>query len=144
MAKVPYRGAAVVMQDLIPGRVQFYVSPTASVLPLARSNEVKVIAITSGDRIAAAPDVPTLREKGVNFVHFAWLGLCAAADTPEPVLALLNRHVREIIASPDYRKLIEESGSIPESSTPAELRAIMDRTFEGAAPAVKEFGLQRD
>lgn len=144
MAKVPYRGAAPVMQDLIPGRVQFYVAPTSSVLPLARTQQLKVIAITSGDRIAAAPEVPTLREKGVNFVHFAWLGLCAGSDTPEPLLALLNKHVREVIASPEYRKLIEESGSIPESSSPAELRAIMDQTFDGVAPAVKEFGLQRD
>jgi tripartite-type tricarboxylate transporter receptor subunit TctC len=59
-------------------------------------------------------------------------------------VALLNKHLREIIAAPEYRKLIEDTGSIPESSTPAELRAIMDQTFEELAPTIKEFGLQRD
>jgi tripartite-type tricarboxylate transporter receptor subunit TctC len=144
MTRVPYRGATPVIQDLLPGRVQFYVAPTASVLPLALTKELNVIAITSAERIAAAPDVPTLREKGIDFVHFAWLGFCAAAGTPEPIVALLNKHLREIIATPEYRKLIEDTGSIPESSTPAELRAIMDQTFEELAPTIKEFGLQRD
>jgi hypothetical protein len=69
---------------------------------------------------------------------------CSAAGTPEPIVALLNTHLREIVATPEYRKLIEETGSIPESSTPAELSAIMNQTFEELAPTIKEFDLQRD
>jgi tripartite-type tricarboxylate transporter receptor subunit TctC len=144
MTGVPYRGGAPVMQDLLPGRVQFYVAPTANVMPFVEKGELKVVAISSADRIKGAPNVPTLREKGIDFVRFGWLGICAANGTPEPILARLNRELRTVVAMPDYQKLIEQSGSIPEASTPAELRKIIDRTRDETAAAVQAFELQRD
>lgn len=144
MTSVPYRGGAPVMQDLLPGRVQFYVAPTANIMPFADKGEIKVIAISSPERIKAAPNVPTLREKGINFVRFGWLGICAGAGTPAPILARLNTALRTVIASPDYQKLIEQTGSIPEASTPEDLRKIIDQTRDETAAAVQAFGLQRD
>lgn len=144
MTSVPYRGGAPVMQDLLPGRVQFYVAPTANVMPFVEKGELKVVAISSSERIKTAPDVPTLREKGIDFVRFGWLGICAPKGTPEPILARLNKDLHTVVAMPDYQKLIEQTGSIPESSTPAELRKIIDQTRNEVATAVKEFGLERD
>ena len=144
MTSVPYRGGAPVMQDLLPGRVQFYVAPTANVMPYVEKGELKVVAISSTERIKTAPDVPTLREKGIDFVRFGWLGICAPRGTPEPILARLNKDLRTVVAMPDYQKLIEQTGSIPESSTPVELRKIIDQTRHEVAAAVKEFGLERD
>ena len=144
MTSVPYRGGAPVMQDLLPGRVQFYVAPTANVMPYVEKGELKVVAISSTERIKTAPDVPTLREKGIDFVRFGWLGICAPRGTPEPILARLNKDLRTVVAMPDYQKLIEQTGSIPESSTPVELRKIIDQTRSEVAAAVKEFGLERD
>lgn len=144
MTSVPYRGGAPVMQDLLPGRVQFYVAPTANVMPYVEKGELKVVAISSAERIKTAPDVPTLREKGIDFVRFGWLGVCAPKGTPEPILARLNKELRMVVAMPDYQKLIEQSGSIPEASSPAQLRRIIDQTRNEVAAAVKEFGLERD
>ena len=144
MTSVPYRGGAPVMQDLLPGRVQFYVAPTANVMPFAEKGELRVVAISSAQRIKTAPDIPTLREKGIDFVRFGWLGICAAKGTPEPILARLNKDLRTVVAMSDYQKLIEQTGSIPESSTPAELRTIIDQTRNEVAAAVKEFSLERD
>jgi tripartite-type tricarboxylate transporter receptor subunit TctC len=88
--------------------------------------------------------VPTLREKGIDFVRFGFLGICAAKGTPEPILARLNKELRAVIAMPDYRKLIEQTGSIPEASTPEQLAAIISQMRDETAAAVKAFGLERD
>ena len=90
------------MQDLIAGRVHFYVSPTLAIVPQYQSKQLKIIGgrrARSGSR--ALPDVPTLNEKGIDFVRFGWLGICAGDGTPQPIVDLLNRHVVSIVASPD-------------------------------------------
>jgi tripartite-type tricarboxylate transporter receptor subunit TctC len=144
MTAVPYRGGANVLQDLLTGQVQLYVAPTANVMPLANEKKIKMIVTSSPERLQAARDVPTLREKGIDFVRFGWLGVCAGAGTPEPILQALGKHLHTIIASAEYRELIEKSGSIPEASTPEELRRILDQTRVEVDGTVKEFGLQRD
>jgi tripartite-type tricarboxylate transporter receptor subunit TctC len=144
MTAVPYRGGANVLQDLLTGQVQLYVAPTANVLPLANEKKIKMIVTSSPERLQAARDVPTLRERGIDFVRFGWLGVCAGAGTPEPILQVLNKHLHTIIASAEYRELIEKSGSIPEASTPQELRRVLEQTRVEVDGTVKEFGLQRD
>ena len=139
---IPYKGGADVMNDLIPGRVQFYVSPTLAVLPHAKAGRLKLLAVSSPERLAVAPDTPTLREKGLPFVRFGWLGVCAPAGTPQPVISLLNRDIAAIVASPDYREMIEKAGSIPLSSTPEELHRILVDTYDQTARVAREFGLQ--
>lgn len=144
MTAVPYRGGANVLQDLLTGQVQLYVAPTANVKQLADEKKIKMIVISSPERLKAAPDVPTLREKGIDFVRFGWLGVCAGSGTPDPVLQTLGKHLHTIIASPEYRDLIEKTGSIPEASSPDELRRIIEQTRVEVEGTVKEFGLQRD
>lgn len=132
MTGIPYKGGAEAVQDLIAGRVHVYVSPTLSVLPLARAGKVRIVAVTSPERLAAAPEIPTLGEKGFSFVRFGWLGMCAGAGTPPPIIELLNRRIAAIVQSADYREMIEKAGSIPLSSTPDELAKILVETYEQA------------
>ena len=70
--------------------------------------------------------------------------MCAAAGTPEPIIKTLNEHIAAIVATADYRALIENAGSIAIASTPQELGAVMQKTLDDVAPAVQEFGLQQD
>jgi len=144
MNRVPYRGAAPALQDLIPGRVQFFVSPMNSIIAFANDKQLKILGVSSTARLKAAPDVPTLREQGVDFVRFGWLGICAAAGTPQPIIDLLNRHVAAVVASPDYQTVTERAGSIPASSTPEELRTVIEQTRAEVATTIQEFGLQQD
>lgn len=144
MVGIPYKGGAEILPDLIAGRLHLYVSPTLSVLPQYGAGKLKMLAVTSPERLAAAPEVPTLGEKGLQFVRFGWLGICAGAGTPQPVIALLNRHVTGIVKSPEYRQMIEKAGSIPVSSTPGELGKVLTETYEQTAVIVREFGLQVD
>ncbi len=142
MTGVPYKGGADVMNDLLAGRVQLYVSPTLAVLPHYKAGRLRLLAVTSPERLGVAPEIPTLVEKGLPFVRFGWLGVCAGAGTPQPIIAALNRHIVGIVKSPDYREMIEKAGSIPLSSTPEELEKILAETYEQTARISREFGLQ--
>ena len=144
MNRVPYRGGAQILQDLLPGRVQFYVAPMISITPLAKEGALAMLGVSSPARLDAAPRVPTLREQGVDFVRYGWLGICAAAGTPQSVISRLNREITAIVASPDYRAVTERAGSIPVSSTPDELRAIIAQTRTEVETTIREFGLQQD
>jgi tripartite-type tricarboxylate transporter receptor subunit TctC len=142
MTGVPYKGGAEVMNDLIPGRVQFYVSPTLGVLPQYRAGKLKLLAVTSAERLAAAPEIPTVSEKGLPFVRFGWLGVCAGSGTPQPIVARLNRDIVAIVGSPEYRDMIEKAGSVPVSSTPEELGKVLEETYEQTERVAREFGLK--
>ena len=141
---IPYKGGADALNDLIAGRVHLYVSPTLNVLPQYKAGRLRVLAVTSAERLAAAPEVPTLGEKGLSFLRFGWLGLCGGAGTPQPIISLLSRQVAAIVKSAEYRDLIEKAGSVALSSSPEELAKILADTYEQTAAISREFGLQLD
>jgi tripartite-type tricarboxylate transporter receptor subunit TctC len=144
MNRVPFRTGTQIMPELIAGRVQLYMSPTLAVLPLYEEKQLKVLGISSPERLANAPRIPTLTEQGIPFVRFGWLGICAAAGTPQKIMGLLNARIGAIVATPEYRAMIEKTGSIPVSSTPAELRAVINQTRDDVAATIQEFGLQQE
>ncbi len=144
MNRIPYRGGPQVMQDLLSGIVQFYVAPTLAVMPQYESRQLKILAVSSPQRLAIAPEIPTLVEKRIDFVRFGWLGICAGAGTPQPILDLLNRHIVAIVANPAYQALIEKAGSIPIASSPAELGSVLTQTVDDVASTIREFGMQQE
>jgi tripartite-type tricarboxylate transporter receptor subunit TctC len=144
MNRVPFRGGAQVVQELVAGRVQFYVSPTLAIVQQHDARQLKIIGVSAPERLGSLPDVPTLREQGIDFVRFGWLGLCAGVGTPQPIIDLLQRHIAAIVASADYRNLIGKAGSIPVSSTPKELQQIISQTLDDVAASIREFGPQQE
>jgi len=144
MNRIPFRGGPQVVQELIAGRVHFYVSPTLGIVQQYEAKQLKIIAVSSPERLKNLPEVPTLKEKGVDFVRYGWLGICAGAGTPQPVIDRLNRELVTIAGTPDYRAMIEKAGSIAVSSTPAELRQVITQTLDDVAASVREFGLQQE
>jgi len=142
MVGITYKGGAEALNDVLAGRVQMYVSPTLAVIAPHQAGRVRLLAVSSPQRLAAAPEVPTLLEKGLPFVRFGWLGVCAGAGTPAPAIALLNRHIAAVVQSAQYRELIEKTGSIALSSTPEELAKILAETYEQAARISSEFNLR--
>ena len=144
MTGIAYKGATQVLPDLLAGRVHLFVSPTLSVLPSHQGGKLRILGVTSPERLPAAGDIPTMKEKGVNFVRFGWLGICAPAGTPQAIIVTLNRHVVEAVKAPEYRSMIEKAGSLPLSSTPDELSKILADTYEQTAATVREFKLEQD
>jgi tripartite-type tricarboxylate transporter receptor subunit TctC len=144
MNRIPFRSGSQVMPELIAGRLHLYVSPTIAVVPPHQAKQMKILGVTSAERLKALPDVPTLKEKGIDYVRYGFLGICARAETPQPVIDLLHRHIVSIVATQDYRDLIEKGGSLPESSTPQELRQVIAQTVDDVAATIREFGMQQE
>jgi tripartite-type tricarboxylate transporter receptor subunit TctC len=144
MNRIPFRGGVGVVQELVAGRVDMYPSPTLAVISQYQAKQLKIIATTSPERLKNLPEVPTLKENGFDFIRFGWLGVCAGAGTPESVIKTLNEHIVGIVGTPEFHALIENAGSIAQSSTPQEFGAVIQKTLDEVVPTVQEFGLQQD
>jgi tripartite-type tricarboxylate transporter receptor subunit TctC len=144
MNRIPFRGGPQVVQELIAGRVHFYVSPTLAIVPQYQAKQLKILAVSAPERVKNLSEIPTLTEKGINFVRYGWLGICAGAGTPQAVIEVLQRHIAAIAATAEYRALIEKAGSIAISSTPEELRQVITQTLDDVAGSIREFGMQQE
>jgi tripartite-type tricarboxylate transporter receptor subunit TctC len=144
MNRIPFRGGPLVVQELVAGRVDFYVSPTLAVMPQYESGQLKLLAVSAPTRLPNAPQVPTLKEAGIDYVRFGWLGICAAAGTPQPIIDRLNREIASIVAMPEYKTMIENSGEIAISSTPQQLAQVIAQTLDDVVATIQEFGLQQE
>jgi tripartite-type tricarboxylate transporter receptor subunit TctC len=144
MNRIPFRGGPQVVQEMVAGRVDFYVSPTLAIVPQYQAKQIKILAASAPERLKNLSEIPTLKEKGIDFVRFGWLGICAGASTPQPILDLLRRHIVTIVDTPEYRAIIEKAGSIAVSSTPAELRQVITQTLDDVASSIREFGMQQE
>ena len=113
-------------------------------MPQYESGQLKLLAVTAPARLPAAPLVPTLQEVGIDYVRFGWLGICAAAGTPQPIIDRLNREIAPIVAMGEYRALMESSGEIAISSTPQELGQVIQQTLDEAGATIVEFKLQAE
>ena len=144
MNRIPFRGGPQVVQELIAGRVQFYVSPTLGIASQYQAKQLKILAVSAPERLNNLAEIPTLKEKGIDFVRFGWLGICAGAGTPQAIVDLLQRHIAAIVATAEYRAMIEKAGSIAVSSTPQELQQVLTQTLDDVSSSIREFGLQQE
>ena len=144
MNRIPFRGGPQVVQELVAQRVDFYVSPTLAVVPQYESKQLRLLAVSAPERLERLPQVPTLKEAGIDYVRFGWLGVCAGRGTPQPIIDLLNGDIAAIVATPEYKNMIESAGSIAISSTPAQLGRVIEQTLDEVAATIQEFGLQQE
>lgn len=104
---VPYKGSGTVLADMISGRVDIMFMPTPA--PALETKRIKAIGITSRQRSASAPNLPTLSEGGVSgFFVTSWIGVMAPAGTPRPVIHKVNELGNQVLARPALRKRLGE------------------------------------
>jgi len=128
LTHVPYKGSAPAVVDLIGGQISVMFDSMPSALPHIRAGKTRALAVTTGKRSSALPDVPTLDEAGLKgFDVGTWFGLMAPAGTPAPIVARLNKEVAAALADPAVRKLLLEQGIEPLASTPGEMKARIDK-----------------
>ena len=144
MTAIPYKGTAEALQETVAGRTHVFIAPPIGVLRLYQAKQVNILAVTGNERLPSMPEIPTLTESGIPLVAYAWLGVCAGAGTPKPVVDLLNAMIVKIVGSAEYRGLVETSGSLAVSSTPEAFQDVMRETANDAAPIIREFGVQLD
>ncbi|MGA8816423.1 MAG: tripartite tricarboxylate transporter substrate binding protein [Xanthobacteraceae bacterium] len=142
MTKVPFKGANEITQEMLAGRVHFQVGPPIAIGPFYQSGKLKVLATTSPQRLKSFPNIPALTELGYPLTPYGWLGVCAKAGTPKPIVDLLNRHIVSIVQSDEYQRFLEKAGNIPVSDTPEEFGKVIADTVNDAAPFIREFHMQ--
>ena len=114
MEVVPYSGISPAQADLLAGRIDFLITTLASVSNLVSSNQVPVIAYTGEQRMAYAPEVPTIREAtGIDYGVDVWWGILAPKGVPQPIRQKLNAAINNVIASPDYQRFLAIEGARP-------------------------------
>ncbi|SFK82764.1 Bug family tripartite tricarboxylate transporter substrate binding protein [Falsiroseomonas stagni] len=122
---VPYRGAAPAVQDVLAGTVQATIMALATAAPLVQSGQIRVIGVASEQRIAAMPDVPTLKEQGVDLVSGFWWGVLGPLGIPDPVLAQLVTAIEASMASEAMTARLPALGLNRLALGPAEFRALL-------------------
>ena len=131
MIETTYKGTADALRELIGGRVAMYPDGISGVLALHKAGKVRILAVTNSARHPELPEVPTMVELGFpDFVVSNWFALLAPAGTPEAVINSLNAAAVKVVAGEEYRTRLIANGVSPESSTPAELAALIRRTSE--------------
>jgi tripartite-type tricarboxylate transporter receptor subunit TctC len=139
---VPHRATADVLTSLLRGDTQIGVESYAALKSPIDAGQIRAIAATGDKRSAMQPNVPTLKESGIDAQVVGWNALVAPAGTPKEIVEILNKHVRAIIESPDFKKRMLELGGEPKASTPEELDARLKSDIEMWAGVVKKAGLE--
>jgi tripartite-type tricarboxylate transporter receptor subunit TctC len=143
---VPYRGGSLLMQDLVAGQIDFAIADRVTSLPQVRAGTIKAYAITGKDRLAAAPDIPTVDEAGLpGFYTSVRYGLWAPKGTPKAIIARLNSAVTEAYADAVLRSRIAEFGQdiFPrERQTPEALAAFHKAEIEKWWPIIRAAGIK--
>jgi tripartite-type tricarboxylate transporter receptor subunit TctC len=122
MTHVPYRGAGLAFQDLIPGRIDTMINFTTSSLPLVRQGQLRALAVTTAERVAAAPDLPTMAEAGVAGVAVSsWAAFLVPAKTPPAIVDKIRADTIAALAVASVKDKLEQNGAVIMGSTSAEL-----------------------
>ena len=141
MEHIPYKGRATAIPDLLGGRVTMMFDNMPSSLALVREGKLRALGVTSAQRSAAAPEIPTIAEQGLpGFEATSWFALFAPAGTPRPVIDKLQAEVKKILGTPEAGKRLAEIGLEPVGSTPEELAAYQRAEIVKWAKVVKDSG----
>ncbi len=123
---VPYKGNAPGITDTIGGQTQVMFPSLFSAVPFVKSGRLNAIAVAGSKRSTTLPDVPTLKELGINGVDVTqWYGIFAPAKTPKAVITQLNTALNQVLRDKDTIKKIEDQGGDVEGSTPEELKKLV-------------------
>jgi tripartite-type tricarboxylate transporter receptor subunit TctC len=142
MVHVPYKGGAPAMADLLAGQVQLMFDNLANALPQVRAGRLRALAVTTAQRSAFAPELPTLAEAGVpGFDLSTWFGVFLPGNAPRDIVVRLNAEVNKALNAPDMRSRLEKMGAEPPTNnTPERFAAFIRVEFEKYARVIKASG----
>jgi tripartite-type tricarboxylate transporter receptor subunit TctC len=137
MVHVPYSSSPQAMTAVLRGDVQMACLPAIAVTPQVASGKVKILAVSTARRSALLPDIPTLKEAGIDVEADAWIGLIAPAKTPAAVIARIHDEVADAIKTPDIRQKLATQLMEPIGNSPAQFRANINAEITRWAPVIK-------
>jgi tripartite-type tricarboxylate transporter receptor subunit TctC len=136
---IPYKGAEVT-RDLVAGRLQYMFATVPSVAQLIKGGQLRPLAVSTKIRSRSLPDVPTLKELGVDMATGSWFGFFAPKGTPMAIIQKLNKAVNEILQSPEVNARLVAQGAEPIPMNVDEFSKFVRTEYETWAPIVKASG----
>jgi tripartite-type tricarboxylate transporter receptor subunit TctC len=148
MLHLPYRGSGPALIDLMSGNVDLMFDNLPSALPHIKSGKLKALAVTSGQRSGALPEVPTVAEGGgpllKTYEASSWFGLLAPAGTPADVVNRIQQESAKALATPVIKERLLSQGAIPSGITPAAFVTFIAAETKKWAQVVKASGAKVD
>jgi tripartite-type tricarboxylate transporter receptor subunit TctC len=139
---IPYPSSPAAMTAVMRGDAQMAAMPAISVVPQAKAGKVKMLAVSTAKRSPYLPDVPTLKESGIDVEADAWMGLIAPGGTPPAVVDKINKAVVEALQDPAIKAKLATQLMEPVGNSPAEFRAKIDAEIGRWAPVIKAAGIK--
>jgi tripartite-type tricarboxylate transporter receptor subunit TctC len=137
MVHVPYASSPAAVTAIIRNDVQMGCLPAISVTPHAGTGAIKILAVSTAKRSPYLPNIPTLKEAGIDVDADAWMGMIAPAHTPEAIVAKIQREVVEAIGTAAVREKLAAQLMEPVGNSPAEFRARIDGEIVRWGPVIK-------
>ena len=145
MQHIPYKGRAQAIPDLLGGRITMIFDNMPSALPLVKAGEIRAIAVTSAQRSAAAPNIPTIAESGLpQFEATSWFALLGPAGMARDVQLRINAETAKVLALPDVKEKLATLGLDPAPASPEALASLIQAESLKWARVVKESGAKAD
>jgi tripartite-type tricarboxylate transporter receptor subunit TctC len=142
---VPYKGGGPMLIDLMGGQVQVAFDNLPSSINHIRAGKIRALAVTTAKRWPGAPDIPTMAEAGVpGYESGAWFGLLAPANTPKPIVEMLQKHVAAILKLPEVEKMFLEQGAEPVGNTPEQFAKVIASELQKWAKVAATTGVKLD
>jgi len=139
---VHYKGGAPAMIDVIGGQAHLSILGLPTVLPHVRAGKLRSLGVTSRERLAFAPDLPTVQESGLpGFEVTNWLAMLVPARTPKEITTRIGREVVAVLKRPDVADVLSRQGFTPVASTPAELAAQINADLAKWSMVIRNAGL---
>ena len=143
MTHIPYKGSADAIKDVVAGHITILFSDTAPSIPLIRNGTVKVLGVSTKDRLPVEQDIVPLNEAGVpGFDAAGWFMVAGSAGTPQPIVDRLHKEFREVMGLPDVQQTVSRTGVVPVvSQSPADLAKFIVSEKERWGKVVQQAGL---
>ena len=146
MVHFPYRGSGPALLDLIGGNMDLMFDNLPSAMPHIKAGKIKALAVTSAERSAALPELPTVAEAGPlkGFEASSWFGLLAPAGTPAEVVNRLQQETAKALATPALKERLQAQGAVPSGMSPADFTKFIAAETKKWATVVKASGATVD
>ena len=142
---VPYKGTPEAINDTIAGRIQYFISPVLPAMSLVKGGRLLGLAVTTRERLALLPDVPTIAEAALpGFEYDGWYGIFVPAKTPRAIVNQLATEVGRILRLPDVIERIASQGAKPKPTTPEEFDQLVREEIVMRGKVFKASGARPD
>ncbi len=141
LVMVPARSEPQAISDLLSGVADVYFGNASALLPLINNSNIRLIAVSTPQRLAATPDIPTVAETVPGFEAASWNGFLAPTGTPEPILEAIRKEVTAFVKTPAINKRLTSLGIIPGGLTQEESDLAFRKEHDAYATAIKVVGL---